>query len=180
MPAATNSKYNRPYTYAADAPLRTLPSSKLIINRDSASGGERLLDISIIPQRRVDQLYLYRAENLRFSELLFNGIATEKENDSVLTNQFSPLLLSVNCKKGDTLNLGVTITQLDKITFKVITYSYDLMENPWLDMKPRGPAMMTKPFVSSEATIEKDSLTLPAYSPVVKMPATPSNSVSNE
>jgi len=180
MPAATISKYNRPYTYAAKAPLKNLLPSELIINKDSASGGERLLDVSIVPQRRIDQLYLYRTENLHFSELFFNGIATEKENDSVLINQFSPLLLTVNCKKGDTLNVRFTTPQQDEITLKTITYSFDLMENPLMEIKARGPAMMTKPFVNSDATIVKNSHTLPAYSDVVEMPATPLNSGSNE
>jgi hypothetical protein len=161
MPGATMSKYNRGYTYASKAAIKDLQGVEVVLNRDSIIGDQRVVSFLIIPKRKTDQLYLYSDQNSAYSQLWFNDLAAEKQNNRVLTNEFGKQLLSMNCKAGDSLAVTLHTTVKEPLHFEVITYGFDLMENPLFDLETRPSEMMPKPFVNTDATIVKEHFSIP-------------------
>ena len=44
--------------------------------------------------------------------------------------------------------------------FKVLEYGFDLMSNPLLEIQPRAKNMMPKPFINTDAVINKKSFSI--------------------
>jgi hypothetical protein len=59
----------------------------------------------------------------------------------------------------DTLEVSYTISKELSPSFTLLEYSFDLMDNPWIEMKPRTPNMMPKPFVFNDALVIKQKIT---------------------
>jgi hypothetical protein len=59
----------------------------------------------------------------------------------------------------DTLEVSYTISKELNPSFTLLEYSFDLMDNPWVEMKPRTPSMMPKPFVFNDALVIKQKIT---------------------
>jgi len=68
-------------------------------------------------------------------------------------------LLTFYVYEMDTLEVSYTITQDLQPTFTLLEYSFDLMDNPWVEMKTRTNRMMPKPFVFNDALVIKQKIT---------------------
>ena len=161
--SAAGSKYNTSYSFAAKAPVVAIPEFKLTIDYDSLYGGMRGVRFTIIPQRDAHQILLYTDKEVVFSSLQFNGVSVSM-NDSLKLgplNRPTDELLRYYIADSDSLQVSYTLPESEPSPiFKVLEYGFDLMSNPLLNVKPRAKDMMPKPFINTDAVINKRSFSI--------------------
>jgi hypothetical protein len=161
--SAAGNKYNRGFQYAAEAPVVEIPEFDLTINYDSVHDGMRAVGFTITPQRDAHQMRLYTAKEVSFSSLQFNGVNVS-ENDSLgppFFNRVSDELLRYYIADTDSLQVSYTLPENEPSpTFKVLEYGFDLVSNPLLNVMPRAKNMMPKPFINTDAVINKKSFSI--------------------
>ena len=156
--SAAGSKYNTSYSFAAKAPVVAIPEFKLTINYDSLYGGMRGVSFTIIPQRDAHQIRLYTDKEVVFSSLQFNGVSVSM-NDPLkqgALNRPTDELLRYYIADSDSLQVSYTLPESEPSPiFKVLEYGFDLVSNPLLNVMPRAKNMMPKPFINTDAVINK-------------------------
>lgn len=154
--SAAKSKYNSGYTFAADAPAKAIPHYQSRLIRDTLVGDQRTVTFKLIPEKKANVLRLYVDQEITFTSLAFNGQAVEKNLSYTESNN---RLLTFYVYEMDALEVSYTITQDLQPTFTLLEYSFDLMDNPWVEMKTRTNRMMPKPFVFNDALVIKQIIT---------------------
>ena len=154
--SAAKSKYNSGYTFAADAPAKAIPHYQSRLMRDTLVGDQRTVTFKLIPEKKANVLRLYVDQEITFTSLTFNGLGVEKNLSYTESNN---RLLTFYVYEMDTLEVSYTITQDLQPTFTLLEYSFDLMDNPWVEMKARTNRMMPKPFVFNDALVIKQKIT---------------------
>jgi hypothetical protein len=161
--SAGGSKYNTSYSFAAKAPVVAIPEFKLTINYDSLYGGMRRVGFTITPKRDAHQIRLYTDKDVVFSSLQFNGVSVSM-NDPLkqgTLNRATDELLRYYIADSDSLKVSYSLPESEPSpTFKVLEYGFDLMSNPLLSVKPRAKNMMPKPFINTDAVINKKSFSI--------------------
>ena len=156
--SAAGSKYNTSYKYAAQAPVVAVPGFTITINHDSVRQAMRRVGFTITPQRDAHQIRLYTNKDVHFSSLEFNGMVVF-ENDSLGQGSLSRTtdeLLRYYVADTDSLHVFYTLPESEPSPiFKVLEYGFDLMSNPLLNVMPRAKNMMPKPFINTDAVINK-------------------------
>ncbi len=167
--SAAGSKYNTSYSFAAKAPVVAIPEFKLTINKDTVYKGIHEVSFTIIPQRDAHQIRLYTNKDVVFSSLQFNGLRASM-NDSLkprALNRPTDELLRYYIADSDSLQVSYTLPQnTPSPVFKVLEYGFDLTSNPLLEIRPRAKNMMPKPFVNTDAVINKKSFSIQKKSEV--------------
>ena len=154
--SAAKSKYNSGYTFAADAPAKAIPHYQSRLIRDTLVGDQRTVTFKLIPEKKANVLRLYVDQEITFTSLAFNGQAVEKNLSYTESNN---RLLTFYVYEMDALEVSYTITQDLQPTFTLLVYSFDLMDNPWVEIKTRTNRMMPKPFVFNDALVIKQKIT---------------------
>ena len=154
--SAAKSKYNSGYTFAADAPAKAIPHYQSRLIRDTLVGDQRTVTFKLIPEKKANVLRLYVDQEITFTSLAFNGQAVEKNLSYTESNN---RLLTFYVYEMDALEVSYTITQDLHPTFTLLEYSFDLMNNPWVEMNARTNRMMPKPFVFNDALVIKHKIT---------------------
>jgi hypothetical protein len=154
--SAAKSKYNSGYTFAADAPAKAIPHYQSRLIRDTLVGDQRTVTFKLIPEKKANVLRLYVDQEITFTSLAFNGQAVEKNLSYTESNN---RLLTFYVYEMDALEVSYTITQDLHPTFTLLEYSFDLMNNPWVEMNARTNRMMPKPFVFNDALVIKQIIT---------------------
>jgi hypothetical protein len=109
-----------------------------------------------LAEKKAAVLLLYVDQEITFSSLSYNGVDvvenlsfTEKNNR----------LLTFSVQELDSLEVSYTLPQGINPTFTLHEYSFDLMDNPWVEVSPRTNSMMPKPFVFNDALVIKQKIT---------------------
>jgi hypothetical protein len=161
--SAAGSKYNTSYSFAAKAPVVAIPEFKLTINQNSTYKGMRKVRFTIIPQRDAHQIRLYTDKEVVFSSMQFNGVPVST-SDSLKQgplNRPTDELLRYYIADSDSLEVSYTLPENEPSPiFKVLEYGFDLMSNPLLEIQPRAKDMMPKPFINTDAVINKKSFSI--------------------
>ncbi len=161
--SAAGSKYNTSYRFATKAPVVAIREFKLTINHDSIYDGMRGVGFTITPQRDAHQIRLYTDKEVVFSSLQFNGVSVSM-NDTLkqgTLNRATDELLRYYIADTDSLQVSYTLPEGEPSpTFKVLEYGFDLVSNPLLGVKPRAKNMMPKPFINTDAVINKKSFSI--------------------
>jgi len=154
---ASTSKYNRGYSFAAKAPLKNLPPITVVPSRrDSILNSSKKISFNLKPNRNINQISLYADAKIKFESLSFNGKRVSDENrDSIFNNRTDELLLRYYVDGNDSLVVNYTLSEEKPITFTVMEYSFDLLENPNFSIKKRPKNTMPKPFVVTDAVVLK-------------------------
>jgi len=155
---ASGSKYNSGYSYAAEAPIKSIPQFEVELNRDTIIEKNRELAFTIIPKRHVNQISLYASEGVLFNSLSFNGKNMPFESDSQRIK--SKELVRYFVSDNDSLKVEYSISKETAVTFTVMEYSYDLMEHPQFSIDKRSEDMMPKPFIITDAVIVKKRIVI--------------------
>ena len=161
--SAAGSKYNTSYSFAAKAPVVAIPEFKLTINYDSLYGGMRGVSFTIIPQRDAHQIRLYTDKEVVFSSLQFNGVSVSINNPlkQGTLNRPTDELLRYYIADSDSLQVSYTLPESEPSPiFKVLEYGFDLVSNPLLNVMPRAKNMMPKPFINTDAVINKRTFSI--------------------
>jgi hypothetical protein len=149
---ASGSKYSRGFTYASEAPQKSIQPFKVELNKDTLTDGFRNVTFTIIPKRQVNQIGLYADKSITFHSLAFNGKSIPKDSSgNVYSNRRSNKLMRFYIAENDSLEVSYSIKEDVEVSFNVIEYSFDLLSNPQFTINKRPKDMMPKPFVVTDA-----------------------------
>ena len=155
---AAGSKYNTGYQFAAKAPAKTIAPFELRLEEDSTINGQRNVTFTVIPKRDVHEIGLYTDVNVAFSELRFNGKQVSKDTtDNRFYRRNSNSLLRYFVADDDSLEVSLSVAENTPLTFKVLEYSYDLLNHPQFSINKRPKTTMPKPFVNTDAVVVERS-----------------------
>ena len=157
LASAPGSKYNSGYKYAAIAPLKLIPHYQNTVIMDTVIGNQRKVTFTMTPNKKANVLRLYVDKKTVFEKLSFNGLAV-KENLSF--SKSKNRLLTFYVSGLDSLKVSYTVSEDVIPEFTLLEYSFDLMNNPWIDIKKRSDKMMPKPFVFNDAIVVKQKINL--------------------
>lgn len=162
-----SSKYGSRFTFKSKAPIINLAEPGIILRRegrDSLSGLDRYT-LKIAPNRKVHRMELYAPRELNFEKFRVNRL----EADSVylganpfhiFSKRWHDRLLAYHVATRDTLQIEFTLDNEKSPEFTLYESSYDLLENPELEVRPREKHMMPRPFVLNDAVIVKKNISL--------------------
>lgn len=162
---ASYSKYGINFTHAAKAPAKNIPDFEVILERDTLSGEDRNIELIIVPKRKVNKIELYSEKNISFINMRFNGKnANVDDTQNSYRGTPNTALINYYVSPNDSLRVDFTVEKNTSVSFKVMEYGFDLMDNPEFEMEERKDYMMPKPFVITDAIVVKrtfsvDSLT---------------------
>lgn len=146
------SKYGINFSFAAEAPKIAIPEFELILENDSLNGNFRNIQFTLVPHRKVNKIELYNNENVSFNSLEFNGQKVELDDESKLyRGTKNTALVNYFVSENDSLKVKFSVEKDSPISFKVMEYSFDLMDNPKFNIKKRPLYTMPKPFVITDA-----------------------------
>lgn len=152
LESAAKSKYNSGYTFASEAPWEIIPHYQKKFVQDTIIGDNRNIILKLIPEKKADLLRLYVNQEITFNSLSFNGIPISK---NLSYKEYNNRILSFFVHEMDSLEISYSFSKKLNPTFTLLEYSFDLMDNPWLNVNPRSNSMMPKPFVITDALIVK-------------------------
>lgn len=154
--SATRSKYNSSYTFAAEAPHYDIPHYLATTSHDTLIGDQRKVSLKFLAEKKADVLQLYVDQEIIFSSLSYNSVSvTENLSYTKKNNR----LLTFSVQGLDSLEFSHTLPKGINPTFTLHEYSFDLMDNPWMEVSPRTNDMMPKPFVFTDTLITIQKIT---------------------
>ena len=153
---ASYSKYGINYTFAVETPRKPIPDFEVILKSDTLINELRNVHFTIVPKRNVNQIDLYSDAYASLNSLNFNGKnANVGETEQLYRGTKNTALVKYFVSPGDSLSVKFTTEKDVPISFKVMEYSFDLMENPMFNIEKRPDHMMPKPFVITDAIAVK-------------------------
>jgi hypothetical protein len=159
---ASGSKYAKGYQFANVAPNKNIPIFKTVLHKDTVINQYKEVSFTIFPQRAVNQISLYTAEEVNFKSLSFNGQFFPLHNN--LTNAAQKIkskeLVRYYVSDKDSLVVSYEVSKNQKVSFTVLEYSYDLLNHPQFTINKRADYMMPKPFIVTDAVIVKKELNM--------------------
>ncbi len=155
------SKYGIGYTYAAEAPLKNIPPFRVKLQADSIFNNLRNVQLTIVPNRKVNKIELYSRDTISFVQLEFNGKKMNL-NDSLQTYRGTKNIALINyfVSDRDSLQVKFSVDIDAPLSFEVLEYSFDLMDNPQFQMEKRPDYTMPKPFVITDAVAVKRTFSI--------------------
>lgn len=158
---ASYSKYGFNYTFATETPKRNILPSEIVLMKDSVFDNLRNVHLTIIPKRRINKLELYSANEVSFIDLKFNGKnADVSDSNTLYRGTLNLSLINYYVSPNDSLKVDFTVKKDTDVSFKLMEYSFDLMDNPNFNMEKRLDYMMPKPFVATDATVLKHTFSV--------------------
>ena len=159
---ASGSKYAKGYKFANVAPNKNIPIFKTVLHKDTVINQYKEVSFTIFPQRAVNQISLYTADEANFKSLSFNGQFFPLNNN--LTNAAQKIkskeLVRYYVSDKDSLVVSYQVSKNQNVSFTVLEYSYDLLNHPEFTINKRADYMMPKPFIVTDAIIIKKELNM--------------------
>ena len=157
---ASGSKYAKGYKFANVAPNKNIPVFKTVLHKDTIINQYKEVSFTIFPQRAVNQISLYTADEANFKSLSFNGQRFPLNSSLKNTAQKikSKELVRYYVSDKDSLVVSYKVSKNQKVSFTVLEYSYDLLNHPQFKINKRADYMMPKPFIVTDAIIIKKEL----------------------
>lgn len=157
---ASGSKYAKGYKFANVAPSKNIPVFKTVLHKDTIINEYKEVSFTISPQRAVNQISLYTADEANFKSLSFNGQRFPLNSSLKNTAQKikSKELVRYYVSDKDSLVVSYKVSKNQKVSFTVLEYSYDLLNHPKFKINKRADYMMPKPFIVTDAIIIKKEL----------------------
>ncbi|WP_316928045.1 hypothetical protein [Gillisia marina] len=162
---AFESKYGSGFKYSATAPVVKIAIPgiiyKIVKSEDSLSRSQSY-SLKIAPNRKVNRMELYVNSSYNFEGFTVNGLEAKsmrvgEESYHVFKNRWNDRLLTYHAANSDTLIINFTTKNTPP---EIVLYesSYDLLDNPDLNVKKRDKSKMPKPFALNDAVIIKKTL----------------------
>lgn len=153
---AAYNKYGTNFSFATAAPEKDIADFEVILEEDTLIENLRHVKIVIVPKRKVNKIDLYGVENTVFKSLEFNG---QKMPVSELSKDYrgtkNAALINYYVSANDSLNVKFSVEKHSPVSFKVMEYSFDLMNHPDFNITKRPDYTMPKPFVITDAVMIK-------------------------
>ena len=151
------SKYDSPFTFAAEAPVKELAKPTIEFLKDSLSGNQRYIKIKISPNRKVNRYDIFANEKITFYNFKANG-AKQLEQKGSKMNRNGKKIVSYYVVNNEPLEMQFVIDKTAVFDMSLLESSFDLMYNPLFDMTPRASWMMPTPFVLNDAVVIKERI----------------------
>ncbi|MBV1923442.1 MAG: peptidase M28, partial [Flavobacteriaceae bacterium] len=153
------SKYNTGYSFVSEAPKKEIPLFETILNDDTIIDSIKEVRFTIKSKRNINQISLYADTSLTFQSLAFNGKNVPKDSSGyVFSNRKDEKLLRYYVADGDSLEVRYSIEKEIPVSFTVLEYSFDLLENNQFTINKRPKHTMPKPFVITDAIVIKNTI----------------------
>lgn len=150
------SKYGINFSFATEAPKINIPEFEIILDEDELINNLRSIQFTIVPNRRVNKIELYNNDEISFNSLAFNGQKVKLDDSKELyRGTKNTALVNYFVSPNDSLKVKFSVANNIPISFKVMEYSFDLMENPQFNIHKRPLYTMPKPFVITDAIAVK-------------------------
>jgi len=159
---ASGSKYSKGYTFAVEAPEKEIPLFEVVLEKDTIIDGNKNATFTIIPKRKVNQISLYAEDGTTFNSLSFNGEEMPLNNTTTDAEQKikSKELVRYYVTEKESLEVSFSISKDQPVSFTVLEYSYDLLDNQLFSINNRPENMMPKPFVVTDAVVVKKTINI--------------------
>lgn len=159
------SKYSSGFTYRADAPEIDLKEPTVLVEKLSSENDMINYSVKIAPNRDINRIDLYANPNVDFENFTANELEAPDiylgENAfNVFTNRWNEQLLIYHVTGRDTLRLNFKLKKGSQPELLMYESSFDLLENPQLQVPKRADWMIPKPFVLNDAVIIKKKIEL--------------------
>lgn len=156
--AETKSKYNTRFRYFEKAESLAVGSTMIAINTDTLVGTTRKINLSLIPQRKVNKFELSVRDTTRFEKLVVNG--AQVNGGKSFTVRRGSFLIYHMANTDDNLDIEMHLSNNAKPIIVINDISYDLLTHPLFSIKARSEEMMPMPFVSNDAIMTTQELQL--------------------
>ncbi|MEP6261552.1 MAG: M28 family peptidase [Gillisia sp.] len=163
-----SSKYRSNFSYKTDAPTIPLEQPGIVFNQigDLDSIGMARYSLKIAPNRKINRMELFANRNVNFREFKVNNLEAGevflgKQAFHIFTKRWQDRLLIYHAVNRDTLRLEFVVAPEEVPEFTLYEASYDLLENPDLNVSTREKTMIPRPFVLNDAVIFKKIIRLP-------------------
>ena len=151
------SKYHSPFTFLADAPMKSIAKPTIEFLTDSIVGTQRFLNIKISPNRKVNRYDIFANENMVFSHFKANNTENLGQKGSLYPRN-GRKIISYYVVDNDPLELQFSIPKDTVLDMDLIESSFDLMTNPLFAVSKRASWMMPTPFVLNDAVVIKQKI----------------------
>lgn len=157
----SESKYNPSYRYHTKTEDREVPAPIITKTKDTIIDGFRTISLIIKPQRNVNKIELIANEAITFNTIGMQDVFLKKRSVDALFKVRRGIILGYSLVKTDTiLKVDFTIGENVIPNISIIESSFDLLNNPLFNIKPRTNIMMPMPFVMNDAIITLQKLKL--------------------
>ena len=153
----SKSKYNTHFTYHKKAKPIQLTPSIIFIKKDTVINNLRELSLQIAPQRKINKYELFSQDSLAVERLLVNGKVVNEGKPMLKKGSLAAYFLG---NSDEHLEVDITIKPSEKLELILNEISFDLLENPQLNIQPRAEDMMPMPFITNDAIISARKLSL--------------------
>lgn len=149
--AESKSKYNTRFKYYKEADFKDISSSDIRVDFDTILGDKRILEITIIPNRKINKYEFITREKITLQQFKVND-ALVNSGKTYSVNKGTFLIYHLgNTDKEIVLSFTINKNEAFKVILNEI--SYDLLTNPYFSITPRTEEMMPMPFVTNDAII---------------------------
>ncbi|WP_298948986.1 M20/M25/M40 family metallo-hydrolase [uncultured Polaribacter sp.] len=156
--AETKSKYNTRFTYHKKTAFKNIVSSEIITEIDTIIGKKRFIELTIIPNRKLNKLEFITKNKLTLKQFKVNDVLVNNGKNYTLKSGTFLVYHLANSDKE--LTLSFTMNTDEKLEIILNEISCDLLSNKNFNIKPRTEAMMPMPFVTNDAIIISKKLSL--------------------
>ena len=156
------SKYGTSFTYATEAPIKTLKAPQMVIGHDTIIGEFRHVELCITPERKANRIEVFSDSTNVFNAAKLNGVDVEvnKETSLAFDKRKTNRLFSYYISDEDPLDIQLVLPKEQKTTFVIYETSFNLLEDESFNVPKRAGDMIPKPFVLNDAVILKKSITI--------------------
>lgn len=146
------SKYNSGFTYAAKAPKILLAKPTIEFIQDYIVGNQRIFDLLITPNRKVNRYDVFANEQLNIYNFSANGSRALGQKGALYKRK-GKKIISYYVVNNEPLKLHFSINANAVFDMKLLESSFDLVSNPLVKIPKRENWMMPTPFVLNDAVI---------------------------
>ncbi|WP_423817914.1 M20/M25/M40 family metallo-hydrolase [Salinimicrobium sp. TIG7-5_MAKvit] len=160
------SKNGSSFSKTAPAPQIMLPAPYISVQKASYEAeGEDVYHVKIAPNREINRMALFADKTINFKSFKANGLEAgylqpDQSELHVHKNRWWDQLLSYYAVSKDTLRLEMTVKEGLQPKITLLEASYDLFENPQLQVPARDEDMIPRPFVLNDAIVVKKTFVL--------------------
>ncbi|WP_276389277.1 M20/M25/M40 family metallo-hydrolase [Eudoraea chungangensis] len=144
-----SSKYNSGFNVVAPAELKDIQAPLVTVTKDTTIGQERVLELSIIPQRNVNRLDIF-TNNVPISKGTVNGAQLP---EYFLSKREGGKLLTHFIRDNDQTDLSLYLPLDVPLELTFMEASNDLLYHPLFSLPPRPKDEMPMPFVLNDAVV---------------------------
>ncbi|MGB5172825.1 MAG: M28 family peptidase [Eudoraea sp.] len=144
-----SSKYNSNFGMIADASIKKIEAPLVEIIKDTIVGEDRLLEISITPQRNVNRLDIF-TNQINITQGIVNGAPLSQ---FYLANRNGGRLITHFIRDNDKTELVLRMPKGETLELTFLEASNDLLKHPSFSIPARPNNEMPMPFVLNDAVV---------------------------